>query len=76
MTAVKENRVDSAEYTVHDGTVKGRYWTKKFKKKDESKLKDFTSTYAGSDSLAELMAAHPDTEYKVNTDNPDRKSVV
>ena len=71
VAAVKENRVDSAEYTVQDGTVKGRYWAKKSKKKDESELKDFTSTYAGSDSLAELMAEHPKTEYKVNTDNPN-----
>ena len=70
VSAVKDDRVASAEYTVQDGTVKGQYWTKK-SKKDESKLKAFTSTYVGSDSLAELMAAHPDTEYKVNTDNPN-----
>ena len=71
VSAVKQNRVDSAEYTVQDGTVKGRYWAKKSQKDDKSKLKDFTSTYVGSDSLAELMAAHPKTEYKVNTDNPN-----
>ena len=70
VSAVKDDRVASAEYTVQDGTVKGQYWTKK-SKKDKSKLKAFTSTYVGSDSLAELMAAHPDTEYKVNTDNPN-----
>ena len=71
VSAVKQNRVDSAEYTVQDGTVKGRYWAKNSQKDDMSKLKDFTSTYVGSDSLAELMAAHPKTEYKVNTDNPN-----
>ena len=70
VTAVKDGRVASAEYTVQDGTIKGQYWTKKSQKGDESKLKDFTSTYVGSDSLAELMADAP-TEYKVNTDNPN-----
>ena len=70
VSAVKDDRVANATYTVQDGTVKGQYWTKK-SKKDESKLKAFTSTYVGSDSLAELMAAHPKTEYKVDTDNPN-----
>ena len=70
VTAVKEGRVASAEYTVQDGTLKGTYWAKKSQKGDESKLKDFTSTYVGSDSLAELMADSP-AEYKVNTDNPN-----
>ena len=71
VSAVKADRVDSATYTVQDGTVKGRYWAKKSQKGDESALKDFTSTYVGSDSLAELMADHPKTEYKVDTANPN-----
>ena len=70
VTAVKDGRVASAEYTVQDGTLKGKYWAKKSQAGDESKLKDYTSTYVGSDSLAELMAGAP-TEYKVNTDNPN-----
>ena len=40
-------------------------------KGDTSELKSFSSTYVGSDSLAELMAEHPDTKYIVNTNDPD-----
>ena len=71
VAAVKDGRVDSATYTVQDGTVKGRYWAKRSQIDKDSKLKDFTSTYVGSDSLAELMAEHPKTEYKVDTTNPN-----
>ena len=71
VTAVKEGRVESAEYTVQDGTVKGSYWEKKSQVNNHSKLQNFTSTYVGSDSLAELMAKYPATKYTVNTDNPN-----
>ena len=43
-------------YTVQDGSVTGHYWKTKKDKGDTSELKSFSSTYVGSDSLAELMA--------------------
>lgn len=49
----------------------GHYWKTKKDKGDTSELKSFSSTYVGSDSLAELMAEHPDTKYIVNTNDPD-----
>ena len=70
VAAVEANRVDEATYTVLDGTVEGTYWPEG-EKKTEGSLKRFSSTYAGSDALAELMAAHPKTTYKVDTEDPD-----
>ncbi len=70
VAAVKANRVDEATYTVLDGTVEGTYWPEG-KKKKEGNLERFSSTYVGSDALAELMAAHPKTVYKVDTEDPD-----
>lgn len=70
VAAVKANRVDEATYTVLDGTVEGAYWPEG-KKKKEGNLERFSSTYVGSDALAELMAAHPKTVYKVDTEDPD-----
>ena len=70
VAAVEANRVDEATYTVLDGTVEGTYWPEG-EKKTEGNLERFTSTYVGSDALAELMAAHPKTTYKVDTEDPD-----
>ena len=71
VTAVKQDRVKTATYTVADGSVEGQYWKKKSEIGKESKLVTFTTHYVGSDSLAELMAKHPKTTYIVNTNNPD-----
>ena len=71
VTAVEEGRVESATYTVLDGSVKGSYWEKRKDVGDKKDLKAFTSTYVGNDSLAELMAEHPKTEYRVDTSDPD-----
>ena len=71
VTAVEEDRVESATYTVLDGSVKGSYWEKRKDVGDKKDLKAFTSTYVGNDSLAELMAEHPKTEYRVDTSDPD-----
>ena len=68
VAAVEANRVDEATYTVLDGTVEGTYWPEG-EKKTEGNLERFSSTYVGSDALAELMAAHPKT--KVDTEDPD-----
>ena len=54
-----------------DGTVNGTYWTSEKEVGDKDKLKEFSSTYVGSDSLAELMAKHPETTYVVDTHDPD-----
>lgn len=71
VTAVEEGRVDSVTYTVANGDVSGTYWTSEKNVGDDGKLANFTSTYVGSDALADLMAAHPDTTYIVNTNNPN-----
>ena len=71
VTAVEEGRVESATYTVLDGSVKGSYWEKRKDVGDKKDLKAFTSTYVGNDSLAELMAEHPKTEYRVDTSDPN-----
>ena len=71
VSAVKDDRVASATYTVVDGTVNGTYWTSEKEVGDKDKLKEFSSTYVGSDSLAELMAKHPESKYVVDTHDPD-----
>ena len=71
VTAVRQGRVSTMTFTTANGTVSGKYWAHKADKGDKSKLRDFTSTYAGSDSLAELMAKHPKTTYIVNNNDPD-----
>ena len=71
VTAVKQDRVKTATYTVADGSVEGQYWKKKSEVGKDSELVAFTTHYVGSDSLAELMAKHPKTTYIVNTNNPD-----
>ena len=70
VNAIKHDRVEDLTYTVQDGSVAGHYWKTKKDKGDTSELKSFSSTYVGSDSLAELMAEHPDTKYIVNTNDP------
>ncbi len=71
VAAVEEDRVSSVTYTVVNGEVSGTYWTSEDSVGDTSALVEFTSTYVGSDALAELMAEHPDTTYIVDTSNPD-----
>ena len=70
VAAVEAGRVDEATYTVIDGTVSGTYWPEG-ESRSKKNLETFTSTYVGSDSLAELMAVHPKTTYKVDTEDPD-----
>ncbi len=70
VAAVENNRVDEATYTVLTGEVLGTYWPEDVKKTDGN-LVTFTSTYVGSDALAELMAEHPKTTYRVDTQDPD-----
>lgn len=70
VAAVEAGRVDEATYTVIDGTVSGTYWPEG-ESRSKKNLETFTSTYVGSDSLVELMAEHPKTTYKVDTEDPD-----
>ena len=70
VAAVEAGRVDEATYTVIDGTVSGTYWPEG-ESRSKKNLETFTSTYVGSDSLAELMAEHPKTTYNVDTEDPD-----
>ena len=71
VTAVTEGRVQTMTYTVADGSIDGKYWVSKDDRGKTSRLKSFTSTYSGSDSLAELMAKHPKTTYIVNNNDPN-----
>lgn len=69
VAAVEDGRVHEATYTVADGSVSGTYWPEG-EKKTKDNLEQFNSTYVGSDSLAALMAEHPKTTYKVDTEDP------
>ena len=71
VSAVKHGQVDSVVYTVVTGEVRGTYWPDAEDKGDADALVPFTSTYVGSDSLAELMARFPDVTYEVDTNNPN-----
>ena len=69
VTAVKDGRVHDATYKTSDGSVSGTYWhdEKDAEADNEGALVRYTSVYVGTDSLAELMAAHPDVTYKIDT---------
>ncbi len=74
--AVEADRVDELTYTVASGGVTGTFWPEDAQKDEkgaysEDDLERFTSIYVGSDSLNELMAAHPGTSYEIDTSNPD-----
>ena len=76
VTAVKEGRVNTATFKVSDSTLTGTYWKDAGEKDDDSKLVNFQSIYVGADSLAELMAAHPDTTYKIDTSSNELLETV
>ena len=69
VTAVKDGRVHDATYKTSDGSVSGTYWhdEKDAEADNDGALVRYTSVYVGTDSLAELMAAHPDVTYKIDT---------
>ena len=50
-------------YSERLSTIEGTYWASEEAVGDDAQLQPFTSTYIGQDSLAELMAAHPDIVY-------------
>ena len=63
IAAVEEGRVTTCTYDAGSYTVSGMYYTT-----DETGAtveRKYTSTFVGSDSLLELMQAHPDIKYKI-----------
>ena len=71
VTAVEQDRVSTVTFKTEDCSLSGTYWTSNVDKGKDDKLVSFTSVYIGSDSLAELMAAHPDTTYTIDTSSSD-----
>ncbi|MBQ6453126.1 MAG: ATP-dependent metallopeptidase FtsH/Yme1/Tma family protein, partial [Coriobacteriales bacterium] len=67
VTAVNENRVTEVTYKATTGVITGSYWEDNAAKSTgEDALTRFSSTYVGEDSLAQLMADHPDIDYSVD----------
>ncbi len=71
VTAVSDGRVATATFTVADGTVSGTYWVDADDIGQDAARRSYTTKYVGSDSLNELMAAHPETVYNIDTSNPN-----
>ena len=76
VTAVSEDRVESVTYRTDDGSVSGSYWRGEAEREDGAEATNFTSVYVGSDSLAELMAEHPDVTYKIDTSDSSMLETV
>ncbi len=76
VTAVEEGRVSDVRYRTSDASVTGSYWKTEADKDDDSKLVSYKSVYVGSDSLAELMADHPDVTYEIDTSSDDLLQTV
>ncbi|QWT17693.1 ATP-dependent zinc metalloprotease FtsH [Collinsella sp. zg1085] len=71
VSAVKDERVQNVTFTVANGSLQGSYWPRGANTSRKADAKQFKSSYVGSDSLAELMAEHPNITYKVDTSNPN-----
>ena len=67
VAAVEDGRVDEVTFKTEDCGVTGTYWPEGADTGDEDELVEFESVYVGMDSLAELMAAHPDVTYEIDT---------
>ena len=76
VTAVEQGRVADVSYKTSDGSVSGSFWEKSADKGDKSKLVPYASVYVGSDSLAELMAEHPNVTYQIDTDEDDLLEMI
>ena len=63
VAAVEDGRVHEVTYSERLSTIEGTYWASEEAVGDDAQLQPFTSTYIGQDSLAELMAAHPNIVY-------------
>ncbi|MGV8083359.1 MAG: ATP-dependent zinc metalloprotease FtsH [Coriobacteriia bacterium] len=69
VTAVDDGRVKDVTFATSNNSLTGNFWPEDVEKTDEN-LKQFTSTYVGEDSLAALMAEHPETTYTVDASGP------
>ena len=76
VTAVEDGRVDSVSYKTEDGSVSGSYWRDDAARGDDGALVRYTSVYVGEDSLAELMAGHPDVTYRIDTSDSSMLETV
>ncbi|NTU72018.1 MAG: ATP-dependent zinc metalloprotease FtsH [Coriobacteriia bacterium] len=73
VAAAKDGRIANVTYVVRDNKLAGAYWDSAEAKSAKSDPKPFTSTYVGSDSLAELMAEAKTkfgTTYDVDASGP------
>ncbi len=71
VAAVKDDRVKDVTFKYADGSLTGTYWANSSDKDSSSALKSFKSVYVGADSLAELMADHPGTTYRIDTSSDE-----
>ena len=71
VAAVKDDRVKDVTFKYVDGSLTGTYWANGSDKGSSSALKSFKSVYVGADSLAELMADHPGTTYRIDTSSDE-----
>ena len=71
VAAVKDDRVKDVTFKYADGSLTGTYWANGSDKDSSSALKSFKSVYVGADSLAELMANHPGTTYRIDTSSDE-----
>ena len=71
VAAVKDDRVKDVTFKYADGSLTGTYWSNGSDKDSSSALKSFKSVYVGADSLAELMADHPGTTYRIDTSSDE-----
>ena len=71
VAAVKDDRVKDVTFKYADGSLTGTYWANGSDKDSSSALKSFKSVYVDADSLAELMADHPGTTYRIDTSSDE-----
>ena len=71
VVAVKDDRVKDVTFKYADGSLAGTYWANGSDKGSSSALKSFKSVYVGADSLAELMADHPGTTYRIDASSDE-----
>ena len=71
VAAVKDDRVKDVTFKYADGSLTGTYWANGSDKDSSSAPKSFKSVYVGADSLAELMADHPGTTYRIDTSSDE-----
>ncbi len=70
VTAVKDERVSDVTYKTSDGSLRGSY------RHEGGEEGRFVSYYVGADSLQELMAAHPNVSFTIDTSNSDMVQTI